>query len=224
MFLQITNLSKTYRDGSLQVEVLKSISFSVAAGSMFGITGASGAGKTTLLNIIGTLDRPDAGTVSIDGSEVSAWPEDNRLADFRASHIGFLFQFHHLLPDFTALENVMLPGWINHRDPGDLQERARELLAAVGLAERENHRPNQLSGGERQRVAMARALINQPRLVLADEPTGNLDSANALKLLELMRHFNREHGQTFIIVTHNPDLEALFDGAVHLKDGLAAQS
>lgn len=212
--LTATNLRRAY--GPLPV--LNEVSLSVEAGEIVSIVGASGAGKSTLLHILGTLDRPDSGTVRLADQDVFSL-NDNELARFRNEKIGFIFQFHNLLPEFTALENVSIPGFIANRDERDVKQRAGELLAKLGLSSRENHFPSQLSGGEQQRVAVARALINQPAVVFADEPSGNLDSRNAEELHQLFFDLRNEFGQTFIIVTHNEPLAALADRKITLHDG-----
>lgn len=212
--LTATNLRRAY--GPLPV--LNEVSLSVEAGEIVSIVGASGAGKSTLLHILGTLDRPDSGTVRLADQDVFSL-NDNELARFRNEKIGFIFQFHNLLPEFTALENVSIPGFIANRDERDVKQRAGELLAKLGLSNRENHFPSQLSGGEQQRVAVARALINQPAVVFADEPSGNLDSRNAEELHQLFFDLRDEFGQTFIIVTHNEPLAALADRKITLHDG-----
>ncbi len=190
----------------------------VAKSEVVSIVGASGAGKTTLLQIIGTLDRQDSGTVEVDGTDISKM-NPSKLAAFRNKHIGFIFQFHHLLPEFTALENICIPGMIAHRSSKELEKRAMELLEYLNLTARANHKPSELSGGEQQRVAVARALINNPSLILADEPSGNLDSANARELHELFFRLRKEFGQTFVIVTHNEELANMADRKLHMKDG-----
>ena len=212
--LTATNLRRAY--GPLPV--LNEVSLSVEAGEIVSIVGASGAGKSTLLHILGTLDRPDSGTVRLADQDVFSL-NDNELARFRNEKIGFIFQFHNLLPEFTALENVSIPGFIANRDERDVKQRAGELLAKLGLSNRENHFPSQLSGGEQQRVAVARALINQPAVVFADEPSGNLDSRNAEELHQLFFDLRDEFGQTFIIVTHNEPLATLADRKITLHDG-----
>lgn len=205
------------RFGSL--EVLKGISLEVAAGEVVSIVGASGAGKTTLLQILGTLLAPDRGRVEIDGREVSGL-SDRALSRFRNERIGFVFQFHHLLPEFTALENVMIPALIGRRDKAASERRAVELLRTVGLAERTGHKPAQLSGGEQQRVAIARALMNEPAVLLADEPSGNLDSQNREEIHRLFFELRERLGQTIVIVTHDEHLAAEADRRIVLSDGL----
>jgi lipoprotein-releasing system ATP-binding protein len=203
--------------GSLQV--LKGVDVHVRAGEIVTIAGSSGAGKSTLLHILGTLDRPDAGVVELDGRRI----DDLRgrgLAALRNRHMGFVFQFHHLLPEFTALENVCIPGWIAKNPRREVEKRGKELLGRLGLSDRADHKPNALSGGEQQRVAVARALVNSPSIVMADEPTGNLDSANARDLHHWFFKLREEFGQTFLIVTHNEELAAMSDRILHMRDGL----
>ena len=212
--LTASHLRRAY--GTLAV--LNDVNLSVAAGEIVSIVGASGAGKSTLLHILGTLGRPDSGTVTLAGQNVFSL-NDRQLAKFRNEKIGFIFQFHNLLPEFTALENVAIPGFIANRDERQVRDRAAQLLAKLGLAERAQHFPSQLSGGEQQRVAVARALINQPAVVFADEPSGNLDSRNAEELHQLFFDLRDEFGQTFIIVTHNETLAALADRTITLRDG-----
>ncbi len=201
-----------------QLKVLKGVNLSVEKSEVISIAGASGAGKTTLLHIIGTLDRCDKGMVEIDGVEVFDY-NDKLLSDFRNKHIGFVFQFHHLLPEFTALENVCIPGFIARKSKRKVEKEAKELLDLMGLSERLEHKPNELSGGEQQRVAVARALINNPKVVLADEPSGNLDSKNSEELHKLFFSLRKELGQTFVIVTHNKDLAKMADRIITLEDG-----
>lgn len=200
------------------LEVLKGISLEVAAGEVVSIVGASGAGKTTLLQIMGTLLTPDEGRVEIGGREISGL-SDNELSRFRNERIGFVFQFHHLLPEFTALENVMIPALIGRRDKAASERRAVELLRTVGLAERSGHKPAQLSGGEQQRVAIARALMNEPAVLLADEPSGNLDSQNREEIHRLFFELRERLGQTIVIVTHDDHLAAMADRRIVLSDG-----
>jgi len=213
--LQTTDLRRKY--GNLPV--LKGINVSIDAGEVVSIVGASGAGKTTLLQILGTLDRPDSGELYIDGQNVFAL-DDNQLAGFRNKKIGFVFQFNNLLPEFTALENVCLPGFIAGTDDNQVRQRAAELLDILSLRDRVDHLPSQLSGGEQQRVAVARALINQPAIVFADEPSGNLDSRNAEDLHQLFFRLRDEFGQTFVIVTHNEQLADLADRKLVIRDGM----
>lgn len=199
--------------------VLKGVNISIENGEMVSIVGSSGAGKSTLLHILGTLDSPDSGSIEMDGHLLSNL-SSSQLAAFRNKHIGFIFQFHHLLPEFDALENVCIPGWIANNPREQVQKRAIELLGILGLANRINHKPNELSGGEQQRVAVARALINEPLIVFADEPTGNLDSNNARELHQLFTKINQDFGTTFLIVTHNEELAALSTRVLHMRDGL----
>lgn len=214
MILEAKNIHKRY--GAL--EVLKGVSLNVKKGEIVSLVGPSGAGKSTLLHIIGTLDRPDAGTVSIEGKEVFKLNEKS-LSAFRNKSIGFIFQFHHLLPEFTALENVCIPAYIHHEPKAKAEARAKELLHLLKLENRIHHKPAELSGGEQQRVAVARALINNPAIVMADEPSGNLDTANARDLHKLFFELRDRLQQTFIIVTHNEELANMADRKVHLKDG-----
>ncbi|QJW89696.1 ABC transporter ATP-binding protein [Spirosoma taeanense] len=213
--LQALDLRRNYGD----LNVLKGINLTIDSGEVVSIVGASGAGKTTLLQILGTLDRPDTGELHIDGQNVFQL-NDRQLARFRNEQIGFVFQFNNLLPEFTALENVCLPGFIAGKLERDVRERAESLLSTLGLRDRLNHLPSQLSGGEQQRTAVARALINEPAIVFADEPSGNLDSRNAEDLHQLFFRLRDELGQTFIIVTHNEVLAALADRTVTIRDGV----
>ncbi len=212
--IKAQNIHKSF--GSL--EVLKGISLEVAKGEVVTIVGASGAGKTTLLQILGTLSSADSGTLEIDGTELSTL-SDKALSKFRNEHIGFVFQFHHLLPEFTALENVCIPAFIARRDRSEVEARARELLDMMGLAERLNHKPSQLSGGEQQRVAIARALINNPSVLLADEPSGNLDTRNRDEIHRLFFELRDKLGQTIVIVTHDEGLAAMADRKITMSDG-----
>ncbi len=213
--LQATSIEKSYG----QLQVLKGIDFEIKAGEVVAIVGASGAGKSTLLHILGTLDMPDKGAVYINGKDVFSQSSKN-LAAFRNSSLGFVFQFHNLLPEFSALENVMIPGLISNTGEKKVRDRATELLNMLGLEERIHHKPSELSGGEQQRIAVARAMINSPDLILADEPSGNLDSKNALELHTLFFKLQKETGQTFIIVTHNEELSKMADRRVEMADGL----
>lgn len=215
MILKANNFFKSYGD----LEILKGVSISVKKGEIVSIVGASGAGKSTLLHIIGTLDKPDKGTVLIEGEDVFALNE-KQLSDFRNKHIGFVFQFHHLLPEFTALENVCIPGFIAGQDKKSVEKRALDLLDILGVSHRANHKPSAMSGGEQQRVSVARALINNPTLILADEPSGNLDSENATALHQLFFDLREKMQQTFIIVTHNEELARISDRTIHMRDGL----
>jgi lipoprotein-releasing system ATP-binding protein len=198
--------------------VLKGVDISIEKGEMVSIVGSSGAGKSTLLHILGTLDSPNSGSIEINGQQLFNL-SSSKLAQFRNKHIGFIFQFHHLLPEFDALENVCIPGWIANNPREQVKKRAIELLGILGLGNRINHKPNELSGGEQQRVAVARALINEPLIVFADEPTGNLDSNNAKELHQLFTQINKDFGTTFLIVTHNEELAALSTRILHMRDG-----
>ena len=213
--IRVTDIHKSF--GTL--EVLKGVSLDVARGEVVSIVGASGAGKTTLLQIIGTLSRPDGGRVEIDGRDVSALG-DRALSQFRNERIGFVFQFHHLLAEFTAFENVCIPGLIGRRPRADVERRASELLDMMGLAARRDHKPGQLSGGEQQRVAIARALVNSPAVLLADEPSGNLDSHNRDEIHRLFFDLRERLGQTVVIVTHDENLAAMADRKITMSDGL----
>ncbi|MFA9470772.1 MAG: ABC transporter ATP-binding protein [Deltaproteobacteria bacterium] len=212
----VQNVTKTFEHEGRSLEVLKGIDLEIGSGEMVTIVGPSGAGKSTLLHLIGTLDLPTEGRILYGGRDVTRLGSSD-LAEFRNRSIGFVFQFHHLLPEFTALENVMMPGLI--QGGRRLENRARELLSEVGLSERLTHRPGELSGGEQQRVALARALLMQPKLVLADEPTGNLDSQTSDSVQSLIFDLNRRHGITFLIVTHSRDFAAMMPRQVSMKDG-----
>ena len=212
--IDIKGIKKSF--GSL--EVLKGIDLHIDKGEVVSIVGPSGAGKTTLLQIIGTLDRPDAGTITIDGIDVSKL-SSKKLSDFRNLHIGFVFQFHQLLPEFTAIENIMIPAYIAGVSHREARQRAEELLEFMGLSDRASHKPNELSGGEKQRVAVARALMNHPAVILADEPSGSLDSKNKEELHQLFFDLRDKFGQTFVIVTHDEQLASITDRTIHMRDG-----
>ncbi len=216
--IAIHNITKSF--GKLQV--LKGIDLTIGKAEVVSIVGPSGAGKTTLLQIVGTLDRPDTGTVEIDGIDVTGL-SDRKLADFRNRHIGFVFQFHQLLPEFTAQENIMIPAYIAGASSGEAKRRATELLQFMGLADRAHHKPNELSGGEKQRVAVARALVNHPAVILADEPSGSLDSKNKAELHQLFFDLRDRFGQTFVIVTHDELLASITDRTIHMRDGILEQ-
>lgn len=215
--IEVSDVRKSY--GSLQV--LKGISLSVAKGELVTLVGPSGSGKSTLLHIIGSLDNADSGEVRINGTSLQGM-SDRQISAFRNKHIGFVFQFHHLLPEFTALENVCLPAMVAGRSMKQAAPDAEKWLKRLGLEARMHHKPNELSGGEQQRVAVARALINHPDVILADEPSGNLDSANARDLHRLFSELRKETGQTFLIVTHNEEFAEIADRKIHLADGLIA--
>jgi lipoprotein-releasing system ATP-binding protein len=217
--VRASNLTKTYQDGVRRVEVLKGIYLNVEPGEIVAIVGPSGSGKSTLLHLLGALDRPDAGAVEVGGRSLAGL-SGAQLAAFRNSTIGFVFQFHQLLPDFTALENVMLPGRIAGREPREVLERARGLLLEVGLSERLDHFPSQLSGGERQRVALCRALALEPPLLLADEPTGNLDPASGETVFELLLAMQARHRTTGVLVTHNPQIARRCTRTLRLDGGV----
>ncbi|MES2286326.1 MAG: ABC transporter ATP-binding protein [Bacteroidota bacterium] len=209
-----TNIHKSYET----LNVLKGVTITIDEGEIISIVGASGAGKTTLLHILGTLDRANSGALEINNINISTL-SDKKLAEFRNKNIGFVFQFHHLLPEFTALENVCIPAYIAGTSESVAEAKAKELLTFLGLAERMDHKPNELSGGEQQRVAVARALINNPAVVLADEPSGNLDSATAKELHELFFTLRKKFNQTFVIVTHNEELANMADRKLVMRDG-----
>lgn len=212
--IEVKNITKCF--GNLQV--LKGIDLTVNRGEIVSIIGASGAGKTTLLQIMGTLEKADSGTVIINGQAIQGM-NDDKLSDFRNKNIGFVFQFHQLLPEFTALENIMIPAWIGKVKTADAEKRAKELLQMLGLTDRAEHKPNELSGGEKQRVAVARALINNPAIILADEPSGSLDTENKEELHQLFFELRDKLEQTFIIVTHDIQLATLTDRVIHMQDG-----
>ncbi len=214
----VEKVKKSFVHEGRTVPILKGIDLTIEEGEMLCIVGPSGAGKSTLLHLLGTLDLPSEGKIFYDEEDVTTY-SSSKLADFRNRSIGFVFQFHHLLPEFTALENVMMPGRIRGERKGELEQKARDLLTEVGLSERLTHRPGELSGGEQQRVALARALIMSPRLVLADEPTGNLDTTTGSAMHELLFRLNETRGTTFLVVTHSPELAALMPRVVRMLDG-----
>ena len=224
--LEVVNLTKIYAlhgtHAPEHLEVLKNLSFRVKAGERVAIVGKSGAGKSTLLHLLGALDRPTAGSIVFGDKDIAAW-SDLQLARFRNEKLGFIFQFHHLLPEFTALENVMMPAIIGRRSRAEAMERAKAVLVEVGLEYRMEHRPGELSGGERQRVAVARAIVLTPSIVLADEPTGNLDAKTGGTIHDLLVKLNEQHGLSLITVTHNPDLARRMHRQIRLSDGLAAE-
>ena len=220
--VQVKNLHKSFHLGNQPVEVLRGINLDVHRGEMLSVMGASGAGKSTLLHIMGTLDRPTKGTILYGGQSLQELSEP-ALAEFRNRRIGFVFQFHHLLPEFSALENTYLPALIQKQPKAQAIDAARSLLSEVGLSHRYDHKPGELSGGEQQRVAVARALIRNPELVLADEPTGNLDTHTGDALFDLLRTLNQKHGIAFVIVTHNEKLSTQTNRLIHLEDGLITQ-
>ena len=216
--IRVKDIHKSF--GSL--EVLKGVDLEIQKGEIVSIIGKSGAGKTTLLQIIGTLDRPDSGSVVIDGVDVFALKE-KELADFRNRHIGFIFQFHQLLPEFNALENVMMPAMIARMSEKEAEQRAVQLLTELGMAERLTHKPNELSGGEKQRVAAARAMMMSPDVILADEPSGSLDESNKKELHKLLLQMREQYGQTIIIVTHDKELAEISDRVIEMRDGICAK-
>ncbi|NOI57593.1 lipoprotein-releasing ABC transporter ATP-binding protein LolD [Vibrio coralliilyticus] len=217
--LQCHNICKTYREGSLDTQVLKGVSFDLKKGELVSIIGSSGSGKSTLLHILGALDDTTQGEVTFLGQNLSKL-SSNKQAKLRNQHLGFVYQFHHLMADFSALENVAMPLLIGGTKTAKAKEAAKVLLDKVGLSHRIDHRPSELSGGERQRVAIARALVNSPDLVLADEPTGNLDHKTALAIYDLMRELNEQSGTAFLVVTHDGELASKMDRQLHMQDGL----
>jgi lipoprotein-releasing system ATP-binding protein len=216
--IKVVDLKKSFSMGAYILPVLKGITVEISRGDLIAVVGASGAGKSTFLHILGTLERPTSGTVLFDGQDLFKLSEEAQ-AEFRNKRIGFVFQFHHLLPEFTALENTFLPALIQNRPPAEAQDEASRLLTEVGLGERLHHKPGELSGGEQQRVAVARALMQRPDLVLADEPTGNLDTHTGEELFALLRKLNKTRGTTFVIVTHNDRLSAQTDRIIRMEDG-----
>ncbi len=220
VILKAKNIYKAYQTvKNVRLEILKSVSVDIEENKISVIIGASGAGKSTLLHILGGLDKPDSGEVIFNEKSIHKFSDD-KLARFRNNNIGFVFQFHHLLPEFTALENIMIPQMINGISEKKASEKAKELLNETGLTDRANHKPAELSGGEQQRVAVARALANDPQLILADEPTGNLDSQNSIILQELFKNLKNKLNKTFVIVTHNQELISLADNLYEMKDGI----
>ena len=223
MKIEVSSLSKSYYMGHHEVPVLNNVSLSLASGDFVSLTGSSGVGKSTLLHVLGTLDAPTGGTILMDGEDIFKKPPAT-ISNFRNRHIGFVFQFHHLLPEFTALENVMMPAQIMRVAPAVSMKRAKELLDEVGLSHRMEHRPGELSGGEQQRVALARSLMNEPRLLLADEPTGNLDEDTGAEIHEMIVRLNQTRGFSVVVVTHNPRLAARMPRQLRMtKDGIVEQ-
>ncbi|WP_047606105.1 lipoprotein-releasing ABC transporter ATP-binding protein LolD [Rahnella aquatilis] len=222
LLLQCDNLCKTYQEGKMHTDVLRDVSFAMQPGEMMAIVGTSGSGKSTLLHLLGGLDSPTSGEVIFKGQSLNAMSSSAK-SELRNRELGFIYQFHHLLPDFTALENVAMPLLIGKKKPAEVQARAMAMLEAVGLQHRSNHRPSELSGGERQRVAIARALVNNPSLVLADEPTGNLDQRNADSIFELLGELNMRQGTAFLVVTHDLQLANRLTRQLEMRDGKLQQ-
>lgn len=222
ILLQCDNLCKRYQEGNVQTDVLHNVSFNMKPGELMAIVGSSGSGKSTLLHLLGGLDTPSSGDVIFNGQAMSQLSSSAK-AELRNRELGFIYQFHHLLPDFSALENVAMPLLIGKKKPAEAQQRAMEMLAAVGLEKRSHHRPSELSGGERQRVAIARSLVNNPRLVLADEPTGNLDARNANSIFELLGELNVRQGTAFLVVTHDLQLAKRMSRQLEMRDGRLTQ-
>lgn len=220
--LEARNVQRRFQQGPVTLEVLQSVNLAILAAERLSIVGASGSGKTTLLQILGGLDKPSSGTVLVDGKDIHSLSEKER-GELRNRAIGFVYQFHHLLPEFSALENVAMPLLVRRMHTGEAKDRAREILKRVGLGERLTHRPHQLSGGERQRAAVARALVTQPKLVLADEPTGNLDGRNAEQVFELMLELNRERQTSLVIVTHDMRIAARMDRVLQIENGTLSE-
>lgn len=218
IILKLENLNKIYKAKSEKLHILDNLNMEVKSGEMMSIIGKSGSGKSTLLNMIGILDKPDSGSVYYMGKDVSKFSEKERNV-FRNSSLGFVFQFHYLLPEFTALENIMIPAMLKNKNIKEIEKRAKELLEEVELTERMSHKPCDMSGGEKQRVAIARAMINTPKLILADEPTGNLDEETSNHINELMKKINKDMGQTIIVVTHSSELALITDRKLLLKKG-----
>jgi len=222
VLLDCRGISKSYQDGTNQVEVLQSLDLTVYSHELLAVTGSSGSGKSTLLHILGTLDQPSDGSVIFNNQNINAL-SDSKLAKFRNQQLGFIYQFHHLLSEFSALENVMMPLLINGQNSHSAKRDAMAMIALVGLTDRAVHKPAQLSGGERQRIAIARALVNRPALVLADEPTGNLDSDNAQGIFDLLKDLRDKQGTSFVVVTHDEQLASRLDRVVHLANGKLVQ-
>lgn len=221
VILEVKDLKKSYHEGKITTEVLKGINLQIFEGEMVAIVGSSGSGKSTLLHMLGTLDRPSSGQILFKDEEISQW-SSNRQADFRNHSLGFIYQFHHLLNEFTAVENVAMPLLICKVNQKEAYERAEQMLGLVGLSGRMDHKPSELSGGERQRVAIARALVNNPDIVLADEPTGNLDFKTAGEIFEFMREIHRRITTVFVVVTHDRELAQKFDRRIEIRDGMVS--